>query len=599
MRKNLSSFILLAMVSGLVLASCNDNLPQGSTEITSGSNSPISESNGDSFSVKDFGTPVQGQRLDLSDYISVVDSQGNARSVDWDYDILRDGTSLPVIETVSSSDLNVKKSKVVELTGAGHAVIRAFRGPLSRLISFEVQEDVDYARVLNAFQDTDFKSYTINQGFSIGADLKVQASSPSPILLKGEDFTYSTNGASGLAFHKSNGYGYPFFLDGVTGKDETFLAVPAGKFEDKETLSQFNSTYQPLSSYFNSSTVVYSSFLENLFGKEYRFGFPNLESNSNLFSSTLNALGIAQTQAINGTTYGVVFLIPKIDEGGNVSLYTLLSDSSYANVFLAGPYTISDVDSTTLAPVEKFVHSPLPTSVSDASAITNKLQGLKSYTATATAEYLDLDGKVLDSTEVPAMFTDVNPTFKNVLKVTENAFETSLFKANDSSTPFDHVILQDIQEGGTTKIKQYSVDGNGKATDQGYFNSVSSSGWKQDFRLSGSTPSLLFRDSNFLNASYWIESDGSYLSGGLKDAGETVGVKALMAGLAGPLYVDASSAYDYFAQYSWLRMNIGKTNADDVSGEVKMRFMGNGKTYVYHFTFQISSLNSTTIDINV
>lgn len=596
MKRIVNALILSSLVLGLSLASCNSNVTSESSPSDVPNQSTATER--DSFSVKDFGDLVQGQRINLRDYISIVDSKGQEKNVDWDYDILSDGQSLPVIETVNSSSLEVNKSKTVELTGAGHAVIRVFSGELSKLVSFDVSEDQDYARVIKAFQDTDFKSYTVNQGFEIGSDLKVNASTPTPTLLKGEDFAYYPEGGNGIAFHKSNSYGYSFFLDGASGKDDTFLAVPNGKYEDKITLSQFNSSFKPLSSYFNSSTITYSSFLENLYGDDYRFGFPNLSSNSTVFSATLNALGISQTQAINGTSFGVVFIIPKVDDQGNVSIYTLLSDSSYTNIVLAGPYTLSNVNSTTLAPVEKFVNSKLPQTVNDASAITNKLQGLNSFTATTKAEYLDLDGNVLDSKDVPTMFTEVNPVFTNVLKVTDDAIETSIFKAIDSSSKFDHVILKDTKEGDSTKIKQYSVDEKGKATDEGYYNS-SFSGWKQDSRLNNSNPSLLFRDSNFLNTAYWKESDGSYLSGGLNDAGETIGVKALMAGLVGPVYVDSDSAYDYFAKYSSLRMNIGKTNSDDVSGEVKMRFVGDGKIYIYHFTFDITSLNSTTIDINI
>lgn len=602
----LSSFLLTSLVScgttPSLTTSPTSSVTTKPTSLTTQStpSSPSSiEVKQRAIAVKDFGTLVQGQTVDLSDYISVTpgSSDDPSKPIEWDYEILSDEVSLPVLQTVSSKDLSVLKSKKVELTNPGHAVLIIHSGDLSKLVTFDVKEDEGYAKLLATFKEANYKSYTVNKGFTIDGDNTVTASKATPIFYKGERFSYSPLTGNGIAFHKSNDLGYNFYLDRAGGRDETFAALPNGKYNKVTSLSSFNTTYASLSTYFNSSTLTYSSLLERLYGKDYRFGFPNITSTSSKFVEALTALGIPSTQVINGTTFGAVFIIPKVDESGTISLYIVLSDTSYTTLILAGPYTITSIDQTSIPAVEKFIAGKLPQLTTSATPITTKLQKVSSYTATTKAEYLDLDGNVVADKDLPMAYVQANPAFVNVQKVTEDALETTLFKAINSSATFDHALLKNVKKGSSTRIELYSIDKSGNLKDQGEYESSSSSGWKGDSSLNSANPSLLFRDSNFLNIAFWVNSDGSYLTGPINNLGTEGTINALMAGLVGSLYSNDSSAYNYFASNSVLHLDIGKTSTDDVTGDIRIRFAySDERVYTYHFSFTISDINQTVIE---
>lgn len=595
----LLSLLLLAIPS--VLLSCETtsttNLTtQNTTQGESSSSSTSSQTNTTSdvkerhFVLKEFNNIKQGTIIDLNDFVSVVpgtnESYEERQDYNFDYEIYSDESSSALVSTYSetTSKPSIYKSKKLVISKPGYQVLKLTSRDLEQYISFEIQPDEAIDQI-KGFFDEHGENYKVLQNFNIDSSLNVtEVENGEPILYKGENFYFNASSHYGYIYHSFNNDGYPFLMDSLD-KVDTFKLLPNGLYTTTKTLGDFESTYPNLNTYFTSSNLEYTPYLEETYGEEYKYAIPYNSSTKTLCTNIFTSLGLSYSQVINSSYYYNVYIIPVV-KNNKVNIYTLAMNTTYRRV-LEGPYVLDDISDLNVQPIEDFLTDEVPNNdIAAGNTIATKLSGMESYTVDSTIEYLDMSGKIVDT---PSSIQSWLPSGDYSLKVDlTNGIETNFFHFIDQSSEYSsltNAIL--LNKDNTTILYDTS---SGTATEVGtYYNKV----WTSDSDLNLYRPTVGFQASNFRNASYYNEN-GLYLTGALNDSASVSAMTSILGSLTCDYFANSSSPFYYYSSYAYMTINLGDTLTDDVNGDIYAYFPLNNGVKL-HFNFKISNINNTIV----
>lgn len=611
--KKIAFLTLLGFLSSSLVA-CNPasssldaekpTLPNGNVEITDDTDedSPLHAgvpTGGElpetrTFQVASMSGLVQGEVIDLNDYVTVIPGQDETTKEQtqlyYDYDILTDDVNLPVVSTYNDEPTKptLYKSKKLILQRPGRAVIRLFSLEANTLLTFDVAPSPEFDDVLNYFEEHNLSEYTVEKGFTLNSDMTVTPSEATPTLYKTNNYIYYPESYNGYVFNNRTLVGYPFMLDGVSDEyADTFVALPNGDYDTMTTLSQFRNMYPSLSNFFTAGNLQYNPTLESLFGEKYRFAFPYLDENEDAFLNALSCLGLSYQRILNGSYFYTVYLVPIIDND-ELSIYTVSTNSS-GSALLEGPYII-DSQPDGIKVLDDFVFGDAPTRAVSTDPITDKLNSnLNNYTAHITGQYYDIHTG--EEIAMPEIYDGYLPNFENTTKTTTDAFETNLFNEMDSSYEFSHAIFRN--EDG--RVRLYEVEDSGDVIDQGLYGTAVDTSWQITDTLSGSSPAQMFNIANFRNIVYFMKDETTYVTSPMNEYGAYGPLRVFIRGLGAPYLVNDASPFYYYIENAYIELDIGATASDDITGRIEIKLPVDDDYVNYVFNFSIYDINATTI----
>ena len=546
----------------------------------------------------------QGMTINLNDYVEILPGDGETetskKDLTYTYDILKDSVSLNIIEenVVIDASPSIEPKKQLALIRPGHVVIRINSKKASALLEFDVAASDALDMVSKYLDSNEINSYKVSKDFTFDENFSLTKVKGDGVLYKGENYIYYPSDRYGIALNEANGYGYYFFLNGVEGFDDSFSVSPNGVGEDLFTKTSFDASYVNFKDFFTTEKMEYNPILEELFGSEYAYGYPFLESTQEEYLKALNSIGLKYQHSINSSTFYSVYLIPKVNSENKLEIYSVSTSSSKGSL-LEGPYTLDNVNTSSIEVVDNFIASTPYETLSNKALVYEKLNSLTNYTVKSKGQYEDLKGNKVDTPE----YFSVLPTFDNLMKVTTTGLQSSIFNYIDGGEDED-VILLDQETGGEVTTHKYVKAGSGY-TDKGPYGKDPEGGYDVEGRLKSRTfgqyvGTRVFSQSSLEWGTYFDLGNNTYRVSGLNDTSGWIAIKYLIGGTSSLNFVADSYPLAYFKTLSTLELSMGNTATDDIGMDAKIQLINlkdPSLVYVYHYTATISDIDKTVISV--
>ena len=575
--------ILFCLLSLLGLTGCNSNENPTNEKLPIDSSLKVRH-----FEVKNFEGLMQGEIINLSDYVEVVPSiyetNNSGSDLDFDYEILSPEDEEPLVEsyTPSNSLPSLKKSKYLALNRPGQAVIKLTSEGSYKVMTFNIAANPSYETLVNYFENNSFTNYTIAKGFELSASGEAVSIKPNNTFYKGENFMFDATLHQGLSANK-DGNIYYFFANSL---DSEFKFLPYGKDEDKiEKKNRFNASYPSLSLLFNSKSLTYNPLIERLYGEDYKFVLGYSTQNSKLFDSALRNLGLTRTRSMNNETVFTYFIVPVL-KNDSISFYTISMGATSYKRYFEGPYKLIDVGTTSNKKLDEFYNSKGYTYLTNSELV--NFTSINSFTASGKALLKDMNGNEVK--EIPDIFQNEITLGETLTKATNNAFESNQAQYIDDSLGLSHVIFKNndnhISYYDASKTTPILKGTYGKGND-----------WKEESNI-GVYSTIFDSTTLFTSANYLKLDEDKYRVATYKDDFGYYPIEYLMGGLNGARNITNDSLFYYYSVYSYLDLNISSNWKDDgFSGEIHEYVIADEIYYEYVFSFEIKDINNTMINI--
>lgn len=550
--------------------------------------------------VKDFGSFKQGDVVDLSDYVTIVpgseESETEKLDLSFTYDILSDGAHLSTLTVEDSETPSLYPSKRLVCVRKGRSVLRLSSGEVSKIAYFDVEAGEEAKKIASFFDGGAFDSYTVSKAFSVGTNFSMVSDEESLTLVKTPNYVYYPSSQYGLEINAEDGNGYYYSLASLTSSPKLHLN---GSYNTVVNLSSFKDSFIPLSTSFALDGLTYFPALNQVSNGKYSYCIPKTTATSSSFALTLSALSLTSTVSLNGYSFTRVGLVPEVCDDGSLKIYALDTNSSLGSL-IEGPYVVKKVASDVIAGVNDLVNAPAPSPLDLAgndyfmpyfSSITN-------YTVKTTGFYEDLEGNKI---AVPDYFSTALPEISIEMKVTEDALESTSFNLIDGGEE-THLAIVDEMMDGALLTNKYRVNDDGTYTYVSSYGKDPSSGvkvagWQTSKTFSAYRPSALFSETAWKYSTYLHNADGSYSLSGFNDSSARGTIKNALACTSASGFATTSSPLGYYAALASMDFTIDTTKGAVGASLIFGLIDGDGKYLNYHYSFSLTSIGTTTVDV--
>lgn len=615
--------ILLTLLSSFLLFSCGGNeeasssssivedSSSASSEVSSSSSSSSSEVSSSSSSsssevvdsslasgdereiiIADIPDVGLGEIIDLADYVTVLRGQKESSSAEltWEYDILTDNVHKENVSVLSPERPIVGVSTRLQAIRTGRVNVRFSSGDVVKTAYFDVVTNDAMQKVADYFEAASDNNYTISYNSK-------------PFLYRSSNYLYYPDQYWGIVINSKQSTGYYFQMDSVDDADSLRIGVK-GYYSGDDTISpvSFNNDYPSLATIFDPDYFEYSASLESYFGEAYSIAMLYDSDDTTAYTYALNLLGLSTYTIYNNYYYYPSAFIPVIGDSGDLNLYVAYSTSRTTingNTILTGPYVFGNVGTTSIAALDEYAAGDGAETLANFDNILEKLYGITSFTSHATGQYEDLDGNKID---VPSYFASALPELDVEVKLADNGYQNSRFDLVDGGDD-ENVLLLNGADTSTAATK-YVLNSSGEATSSGEYGNDPTSGikvttWQRASTFSSYNPSVVFTSSLWKYVTLTVTDEANtYYMMGINDTLGKTAMNNVLRMVTADCISNSSSPIYYYGFYSYMSINYGETATDDMHGEFYTRLIdGNDDYYVYHLSFDITSINSTVLTV--
>lgn len=596
------TFLLSLASLGMALTACQST-PKASSEASTPSSESTSEVT-NTFEVADIPDLTLGDTIELSDYVTVPD--GGV----WEYAILSDTAHEDVLSVLSASAPSLTASTHLQAIRPGFATIRFTYGDEQKVVTFQVKPSEAFTSVTNYIADNLTQSnFTVERKFNLSAAGVVSAGD-APVFYRNENYFYYPDTYYGLAMNKASNQGYYFQLNGADAAyASSFRVGVTGTYPSDEMVTRdtFEAKVPAPATYFTADNFVYNPKIAQYFGDKYAISLSYDADHADIFTAARNLFGISSYRIFGSTYYWPAAFCP-VMENDVLSFYVVYgrSQTTVASTsILAGPYVFSNIGGTSISVVDAFYEGAAPSALSSNDSFLSKTANIESYTTSCEGHYEDLDGNRIDA---PSYFSSALPELSVKTRVQVGVgFETNrmdlIDKGNDT-----HVLLYDGKDGDRNVCYKYVLNDEGKYTAMSaYGKDPNSSGvitkWESSSTFSTYQPTIVFRKDTWQYPKFVAVpgEENTYELMAWNDMIARSAIDALVAGVAGEPIASNSSPFYYYGVYQYMKINVGASATDDITGEIYTRVIDSSSRidhyYIYHLTFAFTNINSTNIAV--